>query len=121
MEELAFGVISTTLTQSSSLVSVITISFLSAELIGLRQVSAFLAPISAPPLVPDRRTGPEGEVVRLCAAHTGIRCAAANAGIKAIQGAGLGTDGIGLPVLGIDYMKEGFPAFPRPHRPDLAP
>ena len=36
-KSMAFGIISTTVMQSSSLVSVITISFLSAELIGLRQ------------------------------------------------------------------------------------
>ena len=36
-KSLAFGIVSTTLVQSSSLVSVVTISFLSAELIGLRE------------------------------------------------------------------------------------
>ena len=36
-KSLSFGIVSTTLMQSSSLVSVITISFLSAELIGLKQ------------------------------------------------------------------------------------
>ncbi len=36
-KSLSFGVVSTTLMQSSSLVSVITISFLSAEMIGLAQ------------------------------------------------------------------------------------
>jgi phosphate:Na+ symporter len=36
-KSLAFGIVATTAMQSSSLVSVITISFLSAELIGLRE------------------------------------------------------------------------------------
>ena len=52
-KSLSFGVVSTTLMQSSSLVSVITISFLSAGLISLAPASASSSvPIWAPPPAP---------------------------------------------------------------------
>jgi phosphate:Na+ symporter len=113
-KSLAFGALASTLTQSSSLISVITISFLSAGLLGLAQgvgviFGANLGTTSGAWLM----------------AGLGIRISISSYAMpllvfgvlmvfnrsRSIKGLGYVLAGIGFLFLGIHYMKEGFETF----------
>src|SRR5210317_271724 len=110
-KSLAFGVVSTTLMQSSSLVSVITISFLSAELIGLRQGIGIIFGANIGTTTGAWIVAGFGLKVKLSAYALPILVF----GVlflmqtsKKLKGIGWILVGIGFLFLGIHYMKEGF-------------
>lgn len=113
-KSLAFGVISTTLTQSSSLVSVITISFLSAELIGLRQgigiiFGANLGTTTGAWLIAGLGLKVKLSAYALPMLVFGVLLLMQAS--KRFKGLGWVLMGLGFLFLGIDYMKEGFSSF----------
>lgn len=113
-KSLTFGIISTTLMQSSSLVSVITISFLSAGLITLASgigiiFGANLGTTTGAWLVAGFGLKVKISAYALPLVVFGILFIFQKS--KKLQGFGYILSGIGFLFLGIAYMKDGFEAF----------
>tara|TARA_R110002110_G_scaffold413729_1_gene641534 strand:- start:11274 stop:13115 length:1842 start_codon:yes stop_codon:yes gene_type:complete len=113
-KSLSFGVVTTSLMQSSSLVSVITISFLSAELIGLAQgigiiFGANLGTTTGAWLVAGFGLKVKLSAYALPVLVFGVMCLMQSS--AKLKGAGWILVGIGFLFLGIHYMKEGFSAY----------
>jgi len=113
-KSMTFGIVSTTLMQSSSLVSVITISFLSAELIGLRQgigiiFGANLGTTTGAWLVAGFGLKVKLSTYALPMLVFGVLLLMQAS--KKLKGFGWILVGIGFLFLGIHYMKEGFAAY----------
>ncbi len=113
-KSLCFGVISTTIMQSSSLVSVITISFLSAGLIGLAAgigivFGANLGTTTGAWLVAGFGLKVKISAYAMPMLVFGIILVFQNS--KALKGIGYILSGLGFLFLGIHHMKEGFEAF----------
>ncbi len=113
-KSLAFGVVTTTLMQSSSLVSVITISFLSAGMIGLKAglgiiFGANLGTTTGAWLVAGFGLKVKISAYALPMLVFGILLVFQKA--KALKGIGFVLSGLGFLFLGIHHMKEGFEAF----------
>lgn len=111
---LSFGVVSTTLMQSSSLVSVITISFLSAGLIGLAAGIGIIFGANLGTTTGAWLIAGFGLKVKISAYAMpmlvfGIVLAFQKS--KALKGIGYILAGLGFLFLGIHYMKEGFESF----------
>ena len=111
---LTFGIVSTSLMQSSSLVSVITISFLSAELIGLRQglgivFGANLGTTSGAWIVAGFGLKVNLSSYALPMLVFGVLMLMQVA--KKLKGLGWILVGISFLFLGIHYMKDGFSLF----------
>lgn len=113
-KSLAFGIVSTTLVQSSSLVSVVTISFLSAELIGLRQGIGIIFGANLGTTTGAWLIAGFGLKVKLSAYALPMLVFGVLLLMQAsrrLKGIGWVLMGIGFLFLGIDYMKEGFSSF----------
>ena len=113
-KSLSFGVISTTLMQSSSLVSVITISFLSAGLITLTAgvgiiFGANLGTTTGAWLVAGLGLKVKISAYAMPMLVFGILLILQKS--KELKGIGYVLAGLGFLFLGIHYMKEGFEAF----------
>jgi phosphate:Na+ symporter len=113
-KSLGFGLLSTTLMQSSSLVSVITISFLSAELIGLAQGIGIIFGANLGTTTGAWLVAGFGLKVKLSAYAMpmlvfGVLFLMQSA--SKFKGLGWILVGIGFLFLGIHYMKEGFSAY----------
>jgi len=113
-KRLAFGAISTTVMQSSTLVSVITISFLSAELISLAAGIGIVFGANLGTTTGAWLIAGFGLKVKLSSYAMPILIF----GVilifqrsKSLQGFGYVLTGIGFLFLGIHHMKEGFEAF----------
>ena len=113
-KSLTFGVVSTTVMQSSSLVSLITISFLSAELIGLRQGIGIIFGANLGTTTGAWIVAGFGLKVNLSAYALPLLVFGVLLLVQAskkLKGVGWILVGIGFLFLGIHYMKEGFSAF----------
>ena len=113
-KSLTFGVISTTLMQSSSLVSVITISFLSAQLIGLAEGIGIIFGANLGTTTGAWIVAGFGLKVKLSAYAMpmlvfGVVFLMQSS--QKIKGLGWILVGVGFLFLGIHYMKEGFSAY----------
>ena len=113
-KSLAFGVMSTTIMQSSSLVSVITISFLSAGLIGLGAGIGIIFGANIGTTTGAWLVAGFGLKVKISAYAMpmlvfGIILVFQNS--KNLKGIGYILAGLGFLFLGIHHMKEGFEAF----------
>ncbi|SEH05932.1 Na+/Pi-cotransporter [Candidatus Venteria ishoeyi] len=113
-KSLSFGVLSTTLMQSSSLVSVITISFLSAGLIGLAAGIGIIFGANLGTTTGAWLIAGFGLKVKISAYAMpmlvfGIIMVFQKS--RSIKGLGYILAGLGFLFLGIHYMKEGFEAF----------
>ena len=113
-KSLSFGVISTTIMQSSSLVSVITISFLSAGLIGLREgmgiiFGANLGTTTGAWLVAG--FGLKVDIASYAMPMLVFGVIMIFQKMRYLKGAGYVLAGLGFLFLGIHHMKEGFEAF----------
>ena len=113
-KSLAFGVVSTTLMQSSSLVSVITISFLSAGLIGLAAGIGIVFGANLGTTTGAWLVAGFGLKVNIAAYAMpmlvfGVILVFQKS--KATKGLGYILAGVGFLFLGIAYMKDGFDAF----------
>jgi phosphate:Na+ symporter len=113
-KSMTFGVLSTTLMQSSSLVSVITISFLSAGLLDLASGIGIVFGANLGTTTGAWFVAGFGLKVKLSAYAMpllvfGIILVFQRA--KSLKGAGYVLAGIGFLFLGIHYMKEGFDTF----------
>ncbi len=113
-KSLTFGIFATTAMQSSSLVSVITISFLSAELIGLREgigiiFGANLGTTTGAWLIAGYGLKVNLSAYALPMLVFGVMMLMQTS--KNLKGAGWVLMGMGFLFLGIDYMKEGFSSF----------
>ena len=113
-KSMSFGIVSTTLMQSSSLVSVITISFLSAELIGLRQgigiiFGANLGTTTGAWVVAGFGLKVKLSTYALPTLVFGVLLLMQAS--QKLKGFGWILVGIGFLFLGIHYMKEGFAAY----------
>lgn len=113
-KSLSFGIITTTVMQSSSLVSVITISFMSAELIGLRQGIGIIFGANLGTTTGAWVVAGFGLTVKLSAYALpmlvfGVLFLMQSS--KKLKGIGWILVGIGFLFLGIHYMKEGFAAY----------
>lgn len=113
-KSIGFGVVSTTLMQSSSLVSVITISFLSAELITLAAGIGIVFGANLGTTTGAWLVAAFGLKVKLSAYGMpmlvfGVILIFQKA--QSLKGVGYILAGIGFLFLGIHYMKEGFDAF----------
>ena len=113
-KSLSFGAIATTLTQSSSLVSVITISFLSAGLLGLNQgigviFGANLGTTSGAWLVAGLGLKVNISAYAMPLLTFGVILIFNKS--RTLKGLGYVLTGIGFLFLGIHFMKEGFEAF----------
>ncbi len=111
---LAFGAIATTATQSSSLVSVITISFLSAGLLGLAQgisiiFGANLGTTSGAWVMAGFGIRVNISAYAMPLLIFGVLLIFNRS--RSLKGAGYVLAGIGFLFLGIHYMKEGFEAY----------
>jgi phosphate:Na+ symporter len=111
-KSLLFGIVSTTLMQSSSLVSVITISFLSAGLIALAQgigiiFGANLGTTTGAWLVAGLGLKIDIAAYAMPMLVFGVIMIFQKSNTK-LQGAGWALVGLGFLFLGIAYMKEGF-------------
>ena len=111
-KSLSFGIVSTTLMQSSSLVSVITISFLSAGLIALTQgigiiFGANLGTTTGAWLVAGLGLKIDIAAYAMPMLVFGVIMIFQKSNVK-LQGAGWALVGLGFLFLGIAYMKEGF-------------
>ena len=111
---LSFGVISTTILQSSSLVSVITISFLSAGLISLIGgvgiiFGANIGTTTGAWLVAG--LGLKVNIAAYAMPMIALSIVLVFQKSKALRGIGYALAGLGFLFLGIHYMKEGFDAF----------
>ncbi len=113
-KSLSFGVISTTVMQSSSLVSVITISFLSAGLISLAAGIGIIFGANLGTTTGAWLIAGFGLKVKI-SAYAMPMLVFGIIGIfqksRSIQGIGYVLAGLGFLFLGIHYMKEGFEAF----------
>jgi len=113
-KSLTFGIVATALMQSSSLVSVITISFLSAELIGLRQGIGIIFGANLGTTTGAWIVAGFGLKVKLSAYALPILVFGVlllMQASKKLKGIGWILVGIGFLFLGIHYMKEGFSDF----------
>jgi len=113
-KSVSFGVISTSLMQSSSLVSVITISFLSAELISLAGGIGIIFGANLGTTTGAWIIAGFGLKVKLSAYALPILVFGVILLMqqsKRMKGVGWALVGIGFLFLGIHYMKEGFSAF----------
>ena len=113
-KSLAFGAIATTITQSSSLISVITISFLSAGLLGLAQgigviFGANLGTTSGAWLMAGFGIRVNISAYAMPLLTFGVILIFNRA--KTVKGLGYVLAGIGFLFLGIHFMKEGFEAY----------
>ncbi|MCG7985247.1 MAG: Na/Pi symporter [Candidatus Thiodiazotropha lotti] len=113
-KSLSFGIISTTVMQSSSLVSVITISFLSAGLIGLASGIGIIFGANLGTTTGAWLVAGFGLKVKISAYAMpmlvfGIILVFQKS--KSLRGAGYILAGLGFLFLGIHHMKEGFEAF----------
>jgi len=113
-KSLTFGVVSTSIMQSSSLVSVITISFLSAGLIGLYQGVGIIFGANLGTTTGAWLIAGFGLKVKISAYAMpilvfGTLLIFQNS--KTLKGIGYVLAGLGFLFLGIHYMKEGFEAF----------
>lgn len=113
-KSLAFGVISTSIMQSSSLVSVLTISFLGAGLIGLAQgigiiFGANLGTTTGAWLVAGYGVKVDIAAYAMPMLVFGILFIFQKS--SSLKGIGYILTGLGFLFLGIHYMKEGFEAF----------
>ncbi len=113
-KSLTFGAVATTLTQSSSLVSVITISFLSAGLLGLHQgigviFGANLGTTTGAWLVAGLGIRVNIAAYAMPLLVFGVVMSFNRA--RGVRGFGQILTGIGFLFLGIHFMKEGFEAF----------
>lgn len=113
-KSLAFGAITTTLAQSSSLVSVVTISFLSAELIGLAAgigiiFGANLGTTTGAWLVAGFGLKVKLAIYAMPILVFGVILIFQRS--KVLHGIGYVLVGVGFLFLGIHHMKEGFEAF----------
>lgn len=111
---LSFGVISTTIMQSSSLVSVISISFLSAGLISLSAGIGIIFGANLGTTTGAWLVAAFGLKVKISAYAMpmivfGVLLVFQNS--KKLKGIGYVLSGLGFLFLGIHYMKEGFEAF----------
>jgi len=111
---LSFGVVSTTIMQSSSLVSVITISFLSAGLISLAAGIGIIFGANLGTTTGAWLVAAFGLKVKISAYAMpmivfGVVLVFQNS--KNLKGIGYVLSGLGFLFLGIHYMKEGFEAF----------
>lgn len=111
---LAFGAVSTTLLQSSSLVSVITISFLSAGLISLLGgigviFGANIGTTTGAWLVAG--FGLKVNIASYAMPMLAVSIILVFQKSKPLQGIGYALGGLGFLFLGIHHMKEGFDAF----------
>ena len=113
-KSLTFGALATTLTQSSSLVSVITISFLSAGLIGLAQGIGVIFGANLGTTTGAWLVAGFGLKVNISAYAMPLITFGVvlmfNRG-KSLKGLGYVLAGVGFLFLGIHYMKEGFEAY----------
>ncbi|RLQ21108.1 Na/Pi cotransporter family protein [Seongchinamella sediminis] len=113
-KSLSFGVVSTTLMQSSSLVSVITISFLSAEIIGLAQGIGIIFGANLGTTTGAWIVAGFGLKVNISAYAMPILVFGVLFLMQSsarIKGLGWILVGIGFLFLGIHFMKEGFSAY----------
>lgn len=113
-KSLTFGIVSTTLMQSSSLISVITISFLSAELIGLKQGIGIIFGANLGTTTGAWIVAGFGLKVKLSAYALPMLVFGVLLLMQASQklkGVGWVLMGLGFLFLGIHYMKEGFSDF----------
>lgn len=113
-KSVSFGVVSTSLMQSSSLVSVITISFLSAELISLAGGIGIIFGANLGTTTGAWVIAGFGLKVKLSAYAMPILVFGVILLMqqsKKMKGLGWALVGIGFLFLGIHYMKEGFSAF----------
>ena len=113
-KSLSFGIASTSLMQSSSLVSVITISFLSAELIGLKQGIGIIFGANLGTTTGAWIVAGFGLKVKLSTYALPMLVFGVLFLMQASQrlkGLGWILVGIGFLFLGIHYMKEGFAAY----------
>ncbi|MES9854600.1 MAG: Na/Pi symporter [Candidatus Thiodiazotropha sp. L084R] len=113
-KSVSFGILTTTVMQSSSLVSVITISFLSAGLIGLASGIGIIFGANLGTTTGAWLVAGFGLKVKISAYAMpmlvfGIVFVFQKS--KSLQGAGYILAGLGFLFLGIHYMKEGFEAF----------
>jgi len=113
-KSLSFGIVSTTLMQSSSLVSVITISFLSAGLIGLAAGIGIIFGANLGTTTGAWLIAGFGLKVKISAYAMpmlvfGVILIFQKS--KSLKGAGYILAGLGFLFLGIHHMKEGFEAF----------
>ncbi len=113
-KSISFGVVTTTLMQSSSLVSVITISFLSAELITLAAGIGIIFGANLGPTTGAWLVAGFGLKVKLSAYAMpmlvfGVTLIFQKS--RSLKGIGYILAGVGFLFLGIHYMKEGFEAF----------
>jgi phosphate:Na+ symporter len=113
-KSISFGVVSTTLMQSSSLVSVITISFLSAGLIGLAAGIGIIFGANLGTTTGAWLIAGFGLKVKISAYAMpmlvfGIILAFQKS--KSLKGIGYILAGLGFLFMGIHYMKEGFETF----------
>ena len=113
-KSLSFGIVSTTLMQSSSLVSVITISFLSAGLIGLAAGIGIIFGANLGTTTGAWLIAGFGLKVKISAYAMpmlvfGIILVFQKS--RSLKGAGYILAGLGFLFLGIHHMKEGFEAF----------
>jgi phosphate:Na+ symporter len=110
-KSLSFGILSTTLMQSSSLVSVVTISFLSAGLIGLREGIGIVFGANLGTTTGAWVVAGFGLKVNLSAYAMPLLVFGVvllTQSSKKLKGVGWILAGIGFLFLGIHYMKEGF-------------
>jgi phosphate:Na+ symporter len=113
-KSMSFGLVSTTLMQSSSLVSVITISFLSAEMIGLAQGIGIIFGANLGTTTGAWIVAGFGLKVNISAYAMPIMVFGVILLMQAsarMKGLGWILVGIGFLFLGIHYMKEGFSAY----------
>ncbi len=113
-KSLAFGVVTTTLMQSSSLVSVITISFLSAGLLGLAEGIGIIFGANLGTTTGAWLVAGFGLKVNIAAYAMpmlvfGVVFVFQRS--KTLKGVGYVLAGLGFLFLGIHHMKEGFEAF----------
>ncbi len=111
---LGFGIVTTTIMQSSSLVSVITISFLSAGLISLLAGVGIIFGANIGTTTGAWLVAGFGLKVKISAyamPMLAIAIVLVFQKNKYLRGAGLVLAGLGFLFLGIHYMKEGFEAF----------
>jgi phosphate:Na+ symporter len=113
-KSLSFGIVSTTIMQSSSLVSVLTISFLSAGLISLNEGIGIIFGANLGTTTGAWLVAGFGLKVKISAYAMpmlvfGIVLIFQNS--KSLKGVGYVLTGLGFLFLGIHHMKEGFEAF----------
>jgi len=114
LRSLSFGIVSTTIMQSSSLVSVIAISFLSAGLITLTAGVGIIFGANIGTTTGAWLVAGFGLKVKIAAyalPMLAISIVLVFQKSKYLRGAGFVLAGLGFLFLGIHYMKEGFEAF----------